>query len=378
MRSHHKPSLLATHYAVVDCGGGTIDIAYHSVEKPGEDTVIIEELAPPSGGPFGGTLIDGAFEHLMDQVFGASFAEQLKVRYPNVWLMMMTDLDLAKSRLANREDDDQVLFELKMSFAAACQGILGESALALLKRCTVPGVELKKRKLAINAGMMKKWYLTCTTKTCEILNQDLSQPALTAVSTIYMVGSFSSSKYLLDEVRKGVNGDKHIIRPDNSSTAIVNGAVLYGINPAIIQVRVASMSYGVGCSRDYDPQSHPESKKMLVDGRLICTGLYREFVAVGDSIKTNDVREHTLRPGRGDMKIIKVDIYTAPHQVLFIDDPVCKKLGTIEVAMPDISKGRDRLVRISMKFGGPEIHVVAKDEATGRAFDTSVTFLNSC
>ena len=377
MRSHHNPSLLATHYAVVDCGGGTIDIAYHSVEEPGEDTLVINELAPPSGGPFGGTLVDGAFEHLIDQVFGASFAQQLKECYPNVWLTMMTDLDLAKTRLANRKDDDQVLFELKMSFAAACESISGKNALELLKRCTVPGVELKRNKLAINAGMMKKWYWNCTSKICEILNQDLSQPTLRAVSTIYMVGSFSSSKYLLDEVRKGVNGIEHIIQPADSSTAIVSGAVLYGINPAIIQVRVASMSYGVGCSRDYDPQIHPESKKMLVDGRLVCTGLYSEFVAVGESIKTNDVREHILRPGRGNMQYIKVDIYTAPRKVLFLDDPVCKKLGTIQVDMPDISKGRDRRVRISMKFGGPEIHVVATDVATGRAFDTAVTFLNS-
>ena len=380
MHSHHNPALLATHYAVVDCGGGTIDIAYHSVEKQEEDVLIIRELAPPSGGPFGGTLVDGAFEHLLDQIFGASFTKKLKERHPNVWLMMITDLDLVKTSLANRDDDDKVRIDLKMSFDAACEDILGRSALEVLRMCTVPGVELQRSKLTINAGMIKKWYLMCTSKTCEILNQDLSQPAQSAVSALYMVGSFSSSKYLLEEVRKGVKRiqPKHIIRPDKSNTAIVYGAVLYGINPAIIQVRVSGMSYGVGCSRDYDPRKHPESKKLMVDGKLICTGLYREFVAAGESIKTNDVREHTLRPGRGDMKSMKVDIYTAPHKVLFLDDPACNKLGTIQVDMPDISKGRDRRIRISMKFGGPEIHVVATDETTGKAFDTSVSFLNCC
>ena len=62
------------------------------------------------------------------------------------------------------------------------------------------------------------------------------------------------------------------------------------------------------------------------------------------------------------MKTTKVTIYTAPHKVLFLDDPACSKLGTIQVDMPDNSKGRDRSIRISMKFGGPEIHVVATDE----------------
>ena len=378
MHSHHNPALLATHYAVVDCGGGTIDIAYHSVEKHEEDTLIIRELAPPSGGPFGGTLVDSAFEHLLDQIFGLSFTEKLKECHPNVWIMMTADLDQVKTSLAKKDDDDKVRFDLKMSFDAACEDIIGRSALEVLRKCTVPGVEVQRGKLAINAGMMKKWYLMCTSKTCEILNQDLRRPALSAVSAIYMVGSFSSSKYLLEEVRKGVTGiqPKHIIRPDKSSTAIVYGAVLYGINPAIVQVRVAGMSYGVGCSRDYDPLRHPESKRIMVDGKIVCTGLYKEFVAAGESIKSSDVREHSLKPGRGDMKTTKVTIYTAPHKVLFLDDPACSKLGTIQVDMPDNSKGRDRSIRISMKFGGPEIHVVATDETTGKAFDTAVSFLN--
>lgn len=378
MRSHPNPALLATHYAVVDCGGGTIDIAYHSVQKQEEDALIIRELAPPSGGPFGGTLVDGAFENLLDQIFGASFTKKLKERHPNIWMMMIADLDLIKTSLANRDDDDMVRIDLKMSFNAACEDILGRSALEVLRMCTVPGVELQRGKLTINAGMMKKWYQLCTSKTCEILNQDLSRPALRAVSAIYLVGSFSSSKYLLEEVRKGVKGiePKYIIRPDKSNTAIVYGAVLYGINPAIVQVRVAGMSYGVGCSRDYDPLRHPESKRLIVDGKVICTGLYREFIAAGESIKTSDVREHTLKPGRGDMKSTKVNIYTAPHKVLFLDDPACNRLGTIQVEMPDVSKGRDRRIRISMKFGGPELHVVATDETTGKAFDTSVSFLN--
>ena len=66
---HHAPESRAENYAVVDCGGGTIDIAYHSVmQTPGEKTMVVKELAPPSGGPFGGTLVDGEFQLVLTNV----------------------------------------------------------------------------------------------------------------------------------------------------------------------------------------------------------------------------------------------------------------------------------------------------------------------
>ena len=77
-------------YGVVDCGGGTVDIAYHGIEDHEECNFVVNELAPPSGGPYGGMCVDEAFETLLEEVLGNKlqepFFEQLKLKYPTAWL----------------------------------------------------------------------------------------------------------------------------------------------------------------------------------------------------------------------------------------------------------------------------------------------------
>ena len=57
-------------YGVVDCGGGTVDIAYHGIEHREEGHFVVNELALPSGGPYGGMCVDEGFEALLEKVLG--------------------------------------------------------------------------------------------------------------------------------------------------------------------------------------------------------------------------------------------------------------------------------------------------------------------
>ena len=373
---HPNPALLATHYAVVDCGGGTVDIAYHCVEKQEDGSVGIKELAPPSGGPYGGTLVDGALELLLDQIFGADFSEKLKAHYGDVWMKLMSELEHAKSGLDGKKDDDKVYFELSMRFGEACDKLVGKSAMSLLKACRVPAVGFSNGKMTISAKMMKTWYDDAIAQICEGLNKNLQRKGTQMISAIYMVGTFSSSRYLLRGIREGINNiqKENIINPAESTVAIVQGAVMFGFNPSIVQERASAMSYGIETLTDFDPAQHPAEKRVIIGGKPKCTKVYSEFVAKDESLRSQDERIRHYNPVTADQTVVKVTIYCASKTVKFVDDPDCEQLASIDVNMPDITGGTKRVVIVSMKFGGPEIHVVAKDKTTGKAIDTVVDF----
>ena len=353
---HPNPALLATKYAVVDCGGGTVDIAYHSIERQDGDTIIVKELAPPSGGPYGGRLVDREFEKLLDKVFGASFSSKLRELDPCTWMKLMNGLEQRKTRHVGNKAGEVIGLDLDIAFSEACEKIKKKSAVQILKSCTVPGVRMQNRRMCISADLVKKWYEESIRRAAQCLNANLLKANLQDVSALYMVGNFSKSHYILEGVRKEVTSipSENIIKPSDSHVAIVKGAVLYGFDPTIVHERVSAMSYGVGC---------------FGGARSEHDSFYLEFIAAGESIKATEVREQTVAAGEDGT----VKIYCAPDKVMSLKDPNCRELASIHIAMPDDMKKRCN-VHISMRFGGPEIYVVVTDDSTGKVFDASVDF----
>jgi molecular chaperone DnaK (HSP70) len=57
-------------FMVLDCGGGTVDITMHRVASK-QPQLLLDELAPPTGGPFGSTFVDIEFENFLRDLVGA-------------------------------------------------------------------------------------------------------------------------------------------------------------------------------------------------------------------------------------------------------------------------------------------------------------------
>ena len=372
-------------YAVVDCGGGTVDIAYHSLDRREDNTYVVRELAPPSGGAYGGTLVDRAFEELLEKIFGRQqkkkksethFMDRLKREYTDAWMDLMKEFEACKTTLQG-ESKDLVRFRLDQNFGEACFEISGTSASNLIKQCKVKGVSISPSKmLLIEIGVLAQLFtepIECI-QTC--LNDDLQSPNIAAV---YMVGSFSSSPLLYNSVQEKVTNVKkdNIVRPPESGLAIVKGAVLYGFNPTIIQERISEYSYGIGIMEDFDPDKHPANKKYHVKstGKDHCDDIYQEFLSRGGTIQnTKTLIKRTYVPLEPDATNMNIYVYCAPHKVRYTDDPGCRHLATIHVPMPDTRGGVNRKVQVEIEFDGPEIHIVCTDENTGVSIDESIEF----
>ena len=169
----------------------------------------------------------------------------------------------------------------------------------------------------------------------------------------------------------------HIIRPPESGLAIVKGAVIYGFNPTIIQERVSEYSYGIAISEEFDAYKHPAKRKFHVEstGKDYCGDIYREFLPCGVTIQnTKTLMKHSYSPLKPDDTNMSINVYCAPHNVRYIDDPGCQHLATIHIPMPDTTGGVNRTVQMEIEFDGPEIHIVCTDENTGVSIDESIEF----
>ena len=380
-------ALRSTDYAVVDCACGTVDIAYHSLEKKGDGKFIVRELALPNGGPFGGALVDRAFEVLLEKIFGkplpskygeTPFIDRLKTEYTDAWMDLMKEFEVCKTTLDGKEPHETIPFRLDQNFGEACFEISKASASNLIKQCGIKGVFLSPaRMLRIEARLICELFQVPIQQITWCLKSDLRR--LRSISALYMVGSFSSSNLLFHAIQEEVKGVKkeNIIRPQECGLAVVKGAVIYGFCPSIMQEPISSLSYDLVISEEFDASKHAEKKKFHVKstGKLYCGDIYHEFLECDGRIQNTTTlikRSHTpLKPAGTSMD---VSVYSAPQNVHYHDDPDCRHLATLHVPMPEITGGFNRKVQIEIEFDGPEIHIVCTDKSPGASVDESIEF----
>ena len=90
------------------------------------------------------------------------------------------------------------------------------------------------------------------------LSGDLFQkPEVSTVKFLFLVGGFAEAP-LLQQAVQAAFGDKcRVIIPQDVGLTILKGAVLFGLDPAVIKVRRSPLTYGVGVLNRYVEGKHP-------------------------------------------------------------------------------------------------------------------------
>lgn len=78
-----------------------------------------------------------------------------------------------------------------------------------------------------------------------------------------MVGGFSESPFLKSEIKKKFETNNlQILVPRRPQVSVIRGACMYGLNPRSISSRIAKKTYGINTLTTFDPERHPEEKKV--------------------------------------------------------------------------------------------------------------------
>jgi len=361
---HQLPE--GTVFMVVDSGGGTVDITVHKVVANKK----LEEVVEGTGGPYGSTYVD---KYFLENFLARKITDDVINRYheeePVNFLEMMDSWELSKCNYDQRT-------ERYFPIPNKLYRILRDRYPEVLKRLT-DEQDGEDESIYISPECMKEIFKSTLDGLVHEVHKQFERLGSKKCHFMYLVGGFTDSVLLRERIDEEFK-DKvtKIVIPPTPGAAVVEGAVAFGIDPSI-RSRVSRLTYGARCCREFDSSKDPVSKKFWAEDQneYYCNDRFNVFVKAGDEIGIDDKVTRIYVPIEKNQKEIPLSFYnTKKLHPRYIDEQGVTELGTLTITRLDVSSGRDWNVEVTMKFGGTEIQVTAKDVKTGKVEKTSLRF----
>ena len=194
------------------------------------------------------------------------------------------------------------------------------------------------------------------------------------------MGGFAESPLLQVAVREAFDSKIKVIIPQEVGLTILRGAVLFGLDPTIVRVRRAAMTYGVGVLNRFIVGKHPRNKLVKKSGVEWCTDVFDKFVTSDQPMKLGESVTRSYAPAKAGRNSTTITIYsTVEENVNFVTDQGVKKCGQLLLEMPEIEDSdskKPRELKTCMIFGDTEIKVTAVDILSGKEAKASINFLS--
>ena len=388
------------YYIVCDLGGGTGDIVAHLVGSNNN----LNEIFPSCGGNYGSNEIDKyIFKDIILKLFGCKDFNTFYIKY---------------KKRNNEDNDDNDKGELFNDWSEL------EREIKDYKEGTKLSKIIKNEKYPINLSLFqdlfdedvdindlvkeyndnvydnnlllsvkknkKKWivefpyriifnYMKVQTNSiCNIINNIVSKEA---IKTIIFVGGYCSNEILLKLIKDDLsNNITTYLQPSNPSLAIMEGAVLFGIEPSTIEIRKAKYTIGKQIMEGWEESKHAGKTKKLVEGKYYCYDCFQKFIEINQNLKYGqEISQFATLPkiNRNKNKVIvQMEFFkTKKPNPNFISDEGMIKIGECKLDIGKEYEGdKERKIKTIMKFGGTFIDVTAIQVKTGVFVKTTLTF----
>ena len=339
-----------------------------------QDDGTIKEIHKVTGGPYGGIYVNQQFESLLEDLFGAKEIQTYRNQFPSDRLSLTNEFEVKKR--GNRILDSSLMTNIRLprSFVS----LVNQTKSSGMERYGEKKVKLKNNEyLSLSSEIMKGLFTPVVKSIKKHLKTLLKKTSLSKVQIMLLVGGFAESAFLQEEIKKKFSGNLRVLIPRHATTAVVQGAVIFGQRPSKITERVVCTTYGADGSVDFVEGVHPEEKKFIADGVEKCNDIFFRFVKENKVVKLGQRITKTYHPVRADSKRIKFGFYvTSNPNTQFVTDPRVTKIGSVVVKSPDTWRGKDRNIEVSMYFGGTEITATAWDVSSGNRKQTTLDFFS--
>ncbi|XP_069834911.1 heat shock 70 kDa protein 12A [Dendropsophus ebraccatus] len=364
-------------YVVVDCGGGTVDLTVHQIRLPEGH---LKELYKASGGPYGSLGVDYEFEKLLCKIFGDDFIDQFKVKRPAAWVDLMIAFE-SRKRAAAPDRTNPLNITLPFSFIDYYKKFRGHSVEHALRKSNVDFVKWSSQgMLRMNPDAMNALFKPTVDHIIDHLSDLFQKPEVSGVKFLFLVGGFAESPLLQQAVQKAFGDKCRVIIPHDVGLTILKGAVLFGLDPAVIKVRRSPLTYGVGVLNRYVDGKHPADKLLVKDGTRWCTDVFDKFILVDQSVALGETVKRSYTPAKPSQLLIIINVYSSEKEdVNFISDPGVRKCGTLRLDLTGVEGSpalTRREIQTIMQFGDTEIKATAIDVATSKSVKVNIDFLN--
>ena len=244
-------------------------------------------------------------------------------------------------------------------------------------------ITLKGSKLRIKQELIKSLFEKPCSDVVQRVENLLSQPALSNVDFLMMVGGFSDSEYLyakMKEMVKGKSPNTQVLRPMDAINAVLKGAVLFGHSPLVFSERICRYTYGIRVQRPFRKGFDPTAYIMEDShGSRNCLNVFDQIITIGTKISSNEFKEakQPYRPLVQDETEAKLEFYASKAEdPQYTTGRDCVHLGDVIVKRTETDRPlEEQTIRVSIKVGDTCLVVKAVDEITGKDVLKEVTFL---
>eukprot|EP00899_Mesostigma_viride_P001831 jgi/Mesvir1/11649/Mv00050-RA.1 len=349
---------------IVDAGGGTVDVVVHALEPAvgdGRQGLRMREVCRGTGDLCGGSFVDAAFDKYL--AARVPCLAEYKKRFPREAARLGLAFERHKRTFSGAEGDAWILDlpqDLARMWARHRQAAGEVDGDGDVEDCD---------ELEVSASDMRSIFAPVVNRTLHLMDkalraaQGLSQPGTSSrgggCDAIIMAGGFSSSPYLLSCVKERFGHRvRSIVRPPDPGSAIVQGAVLYGLDPDMLSSRVSRKTYGVGIMREFVPASDPADKRVVIDGCAMCDDVFLYFVQQGENVPVDKVVSHPLFATSPSQTQFMLDIWsTVGCPPGYVTDGGMQCEGLLLLELPDARLGLGRSVNVQFLFGQTQIEV---------------------
>ena len=231
-------------YLVVDCGGGTVDIAAHKMTKQHQH-IYIEELSHSEGGNCGGFAVNDQLEKLLLDIFKITLPQfnQLKVNCSIQWIKMMNE-DFESYKLMLDPDDNSTPLNLEFhtKICTQIEQLTDKSIEDLVEDYGEEDIEWDEDDsyLVLRVPVIHKIFQPVLDDVCKLIKKVLKKPSCQQIGIVLLVGGFSESALLFRKVEESLPGMK-IYRSSDPKFSVAKGAVLCGQHHNLVKPVLESM-----------------------------------------------------------------------------------------------------------------------------------------
>ena len=260
---HNKENLTQFCYLVVDCGGGTVDLAAQKVTKQ-NGNIIIENLVPPHGGNCGGFAVNDQFEKLIKNVLNipAEKFKQLKINCAMQWTLLMNrHFEESKVTLDPKTISKTPMYiKIVSKICKEVEKITGKCFKELIADYGDENIQWDKKESAIflNCCAVNKLFEPVLNDICTLIKSVLVKQECSEVKTILLAGGFSESFHLFKQIENAFGKDYEVCRSFTPTFSVVKGAILCGQQENLIKPLLEKME-GLLIAMEHPPEIQPKT-----------------------------------------------------------------------------------------------------------------------
>ncbi|XP_048778127.2 heat shock 70 kDa protein 12B-like [Ostrea edulis] len=294
-------------YMVVDLGGGTVDITVHKQADDGT----LEELFPATGEPLGGTSVDDKFADFLETIGGKGVLNKFKERCLKDHLDIFRNFETAKRAY----NGTKVRIKIPANFDSLIKEDKTRGSISKALRDTqyTDRVTYANGKLALESSVFEEFFKKAVDGISIFIENILARKSFDDVRTIIMVGGFSKSSIIQNEIKNKLSPYRIII-PEEAGLAVVKGDVYFGHVPNAISRRVSLYTYGIQSWPEYTPGIDPPSKKIDVNGTMRCKDVFFPLVQRGEQISVGFRKSQVFRSFKPNESETECAIYVSDQE----------------------------------------------------------------